>query len=384
MTTQRHLLHTRLRPVWLLLALTIAVPGCIDTFDAGRASGGEYLVVDAAFDNTPRGRSLRLGLASQPFNNPRTAPVPNAVVQVQAVGGSVVRLSAVGGLYSLPLDFQFRPGTTYKLLIRLADGRQYESGPETAPATVPIRKLYRQFDPLGYQISLTGNTFLPAQNLLVDFDDPADQTNFYQWTYVAWERQTTCITCDNSIYDNGTNKCIPPQTNTVFDYGCQGDCWQIVRNGTINVTGDALFNGRSLTGRLAGVLPYYTAGPMLVAVQQRNLSVGAFRYALILADQSQNTGGLADTPPAGLGGNVRNVTDAAETVLGYFSVSGVSEILYWNDRAEVPPTTVPIGFLGGRKFSAEPAEKYGILRPPLAPCVLSDSRTPVKPVGWQN
>ncbi len=374
----------RNQPGWLLFGLTIAVLGCIDTFDAGNTSGGRYLVVDAALSNAASGRTIKLGTAEQPFGVPLTTPITTAQVQIQATGGSPISLSGVGGIYALPTDFQFKTGTAYRLLIRLADGRQYQSATETMPAVVPIQKLHRSFDPQGYQSSVTTNKRYGAQNLLIDFQDPADQTNFYQWTYTLWEKQSVCASCDNGLYNNTTNKCVAAKTQMLFDYACQTDCWQIFRSISINVVTDALFNGKLLTDRLAGLLPYYQAGPCLVSVQQRNLTPGGYRYALILADQAQNTGGLADTPPAGLGGNVSNLTDATETVLGYFSLAGVDEILYWDDRSDVPASTEPLGLLGGRKFNPEPTNVYGNLRPPLAPCTPTDTRTPVKPAGWQN
>ncbi len=369
---------------WFLAALTIAVLGCIDAFDAGVAAGGSYLVVDATFDNSTTGRAVKLSTSSQPYGTPTLTSITNAQVQIQAVGGLLTSLIGVAGTYSVPTAFSFTPGTTYKLLIQLSDGKKYESGLETMPTPVVIQKLYRTFDPEGYQVSTTANTKAGAENLLVDFQDPANESNYYQWTYTLWERQTTCTSCTDGLYNNSTNKCTSFTTNATFDYACLTDCWEVLRNQSINTTSDALFNGKLLTGRLAGVVPYYQPMPCLISLSQRSLTPGGYRYAVILGDQSQNTGGLADTPGASLQGNVRNLADSGETVLGYFSVSGVSRVLYWNDRSEVPAKTQPIGLLGGRLYNPEPAGTYGPLRPPLAPCTASSTRTPVKPVGWQN
>ena len=102
----------------------------------------------------------------------------------------------------------------------------------------------------------------------------------------------------------------------------------------------------------------------------------------LLTEQSQNNGGLADTPPAPLIGNVVNTNDASEAVGGYFMVSSERSSLFWIDRKDAVEQRLPTqGFLG-RPVSLEFSELPS--RPPLAPCEEGRSRTPFKPQGWVN
>ena len=63
-------------------------------------------------------------------------------------------------------------------------------------------------------------------------------------------------------------------------------------------------------------------------------------YYARLDEQTHRTGGLTDTPPAAPVGNVRNVGNDREPVVGYFTASGVSAVRYWltrkNTTSELP------------------------------------------------
>ena len=92
---------------------------------------------------------------------------------------------------------------------------------------------------------------------------------------------------------------------------------------------------------------------------------------------------LADTPPAPIVGNVRNVSNPEEPVVGYFQASGIASIRYWLDRQNASSFAGrPTGLLNGREIMPEPMGA-DLTRPPFAPCLPSISRTPIKPTGWK-
>ena len=104
----------------------------------------------------------------------------------------------------------------------------------------------------------------------------------------------------------------------------------------------------------------------------------------ILIDQNQNSGGLADTPPVSLVGNIVSSDGGNETIAGYFRVVDESITRYWIDRSDVFGLEVrPIGLLGGRAVSLEPAGA-DTTRPPYAPCIEGFTRTNKRPIGWQD
>ncbi|QDK78871.1 hypothetical protein EXU85_09740 [Spirosoma sp. KCTC 42546] len=129
------------------------------------------------------------------------------------------------------------------------------------------------------------------------------------------------------------------------------------------------------------------------------------RYFKLFQEQTQNSGGLADTPPTALAGNVHNVANIKEAVVGYFTASMISEKPIYIDRKDTegfPFGKDPAGYSGvegeelffalnSRQPIPEPRPPYeirifidGTLRPPTASCAPIDQRTPFKPVGWPD
>ncbi|GAB3549052.1 hypothetical protein GCM10027577_26200 [Spirosoma fluminis] len=129
-----------------------------------------------------------------------------------------------------------------------------------------------------------------------------------------------------------------------------------------------------------------------MALRQTSLTADAYRYFNSFRQQTQNTGGLADTPPTALVGNVRNQANARENVIGYFAASAVTEVRYWLDRKDAyEPAPGLFLALNGRNPVSEPPPPFGpsfIIdgppRPPTAVCRLSDTRTSFKPEGWRE
>ena len=73
-----------------------------------------------------------------------------------------------------------------------------------------------------------------------------------------------------------------------------------------------------------------------------------------MAEQTQNTGGVAAAPPTALVGNVRNGANEKESVIGYFTATAVTPVLVWIDRRDAvgrPPGL--FAALNGRPPSPE-------------------------------
>lgn len=117
----------------------------------------------------------------------------------------------------------------------------------------------------------------------------------------------------------------------------------------------------------------------MIEIKQQNVSPASFQYLKTLANQSQNNGTLADSPPAALIGNLKNIKNSSETVGGYFMVGDAVIKNIWIDRTDTKGSK-PV-YLIGRPAIYEPASPDGS-RPPLAPCIKTYTRTPLKPEGW--
>ncbi len=395
----------RLLRVLLPVVLLVSLPACVDRYNPELNLSKELLVIDGILTDQPepqrirlyRSRSTQKVTVTQPAVQSRTevvnTPVAKARVEVVVNGGAVLTLRETeAGTYQLPEGFRGKPGDRYQLRFQTAEGGSYESSVETMTAAPPIGRAYDQFNPRGVS-NATQTESIPTNDVYVDFQDPAAERNFYLWRWTQYESQDWCVTCRQGLYyltDTGTGltgdcrKVDSIDTFNDYDYTCLGFCWDIFYSQGINIFADVYANGRPQVGRLVAQIPLYQSNACLVVIQQYSLSADAYRYYKLLQDQTQNTGTLADTPPAPTAGNVRNVADPNESVVGYFSASAVALNRYWLDRKN---TT------GGRRDGLfysikrrlpveEPPLLYRAARPSSV-CMPSRTRTPDRPLGWQ-
>ena len=394
-----------LRPFRLLrrflpLLVGAGVGACVAPFDRQElALQGDLLVVDGTVTDQPEPQTVRLSRVSVIRGLPGRVPVEKATVEVRVDGAQTVTFrETLPGTYQAPEGFRGRVGGRYQLRLQLADGRRYESGEEILPAVSPITKTYDRFDPQGIA-NAEKTAFTSAHLVYLDTQDPANETNFYRWDYTLYELQDWCHACTQGryvVFNRLTNQLVEdcltdtrlPRTNR-YDYPCRTLCWEIIRNPAVNLFADRYTNGQPILGRLVGRIPYHQPRPALVEIRQYALTRDAYRFFQLLENQSQNTGTLADTPPAALVGNVRNPSDDRENVVGYFAASGVSVVRYWLDRQNASGPSVGLyqAFNNGEVPQPEPAgflsEPFGI-RTPTAVCKPSETRTPVRPEGWRQ
>ncbi|MBC7570628.1 MAG: DUF4249 domain-containing protein [Spirosoma sp.] len=400
----------------LLTGLTFAfgLAACIDPEAILLRGTVDIVVVDGTITDLAEPQFIRLNRSrADPYGGQfGTLPLTNAQVVVIVMGSdstSVVARETGPGQYQLPSGFRGKAGNTYRLRFQLPGGVTYESTGETLPAVPPIDRVTDQYNTTDLSFNRPAG-LLAVNDLYVQTTDPANQTNFYRWDWTLWEQQNWCQTCTNGFYyqydDAGRqiDQCVPypvdlfqgngpNQSTRYYDYECRTQCWDIFFSNQLNLFADTYTNGRVISGRRVGQIPFYQYRPALVELRQSALTPAAYAYYNLLNEQTQRTGGLTDAPPAAPIGNVRSLTNRQEAVVGYFTASGVSSVRYWLTRRNV---TGGLPFAPGTELSnvffkifnqRDPVTDpfVGVRgRPPLAVCVPGPTRTPVKPEGWQD
>ncbi|MCY7353098.1 MAG: DUF4249 domain-containing protein [Cytophagaceae bacterium] len=391
---------------WLLISKTLrfvvataCLTGCIEPFDTGFVSSVNLIVVEGVITDADQPQFILLSRSKGDSltGRPGYQPINGARVEVLVDSTQVVSCQQTApGLYQLPDGFRGRPGHRYQLRFTLTNGTRYASSVETMPAVPPIQNVYDRFNAQSIPTDKFG-IFQAANDVFIDLQDPADVRNYYRWDWMLWERQEVCHSCQNGEYyindakGNLLEDCIPDPKSFGYvmpifrDYVCRTPCWEILFSAQLKLFADIYTDGGPLTEWRVAQIPYYQYTPCLVEIRQLALTAGAYRYYKLLDDQTQKTGSLVDTPPAPLVGNVRNLTNEREHVIGYFTASGVFQVRYWLDRrANTGPGDLSLfKFLNGREPSIVLGSPFRG-RPPLAVCVPGAGRTPIKPEGWKE
>ena len=310
----------------ILFGLSLSLNACIDPYDANLQYNSKILVVQGLITNDAKNPdTLRIQYSTYVGDGVViTSPIAGIQASIFSVlGGEEIKLLEAGKSGFLPpASFKINPAEKYLLRFTLPDGQKYESSAQQILSTPPIVNIYDIFNPKSIA-STDGKTTSSANEIYIDFQDTPNEKNFYMWRYTHYENQVYCITCDpNTLYQTGPQSCIKNQfnyqQNPAYDYQCSGNCYNISRSKKVNVLSDAASDGRLVKGRLVAQIPYHTASGCLVVVQQMSISPEIYGFNKILEAQTQTSGGLADTPPAGIVGNIRNLTNPNQPVVGYF------------------------------------------------------------------
>ncbi|WP_310589129.1 DUF4249 domain-containing protein [Fibrella forsythiae] len=405
----------------------LGLANCVDPADLLLRGTLNVVVIDGTITNLvePHVILLNRSTADPLTGLPGSVPITKAVVEVIVDSAKVVLAhETLDGHYHLPSDFAGEIGHAYQLRVTLAGGARYVSTQQTMPSVPPIARVRAQFNPTSLpQNQRINNFYAAAHEVYIDTQDPRSQANFYRWDWKLWEQQEWCRTCVQGQYsinkvltlisgngleyyqtgDSLFEDCFYPRPSSmqpslpffVYDYKCRTQCWAILHSHELNVFADTYSNGGLISARRVAQIPFYQRAPCLVEIRQSGLTPTAYRFYKQFQDQTQTNGGVADSPPSVVVGNIKNVADPQESVVGFFTASAVSTNRYWLDRKDsqgIPPGLFMA--LNDREPTPEPsfpaAPAIYIIttradKPPYtAVCSPTDSRTPFKPDGWRD
>ena len=262
---------------------------------------------------------------------------------------------------SLNTTFQGVVGETYRLFV-FADGKTYESKPETMPACPELDSLSVIFS--------QENTRSPNDLSYYGFDvyaqasDIPNQNNYYQWDWIHYEKAIGC----EVVQEFGRDVIYPCDPS---------DCWNITYNTRIVVQSDQLRDGQPLAHKVVRV-PFATPPKKYyLRVEQRAITPSVFAYLQSLQTQTQNVGSIFDIPAqTRFNPNVYNAENPDEQILGVFSVfSYRSKVIYIDRSQEINGIKAKIAKISP-PYTSDPFAS--------SPCVESLYRTQVRPEGWED
>jgi Domain of unknown function (DUF4249) len=368
----------------LTVLIFFGLNACIDPYDVKFGQDNKVLVVEGLFTNNLTDPDT-IKIQHSYFSNESLIKraIPGTQASIVSSSGQETKLISVGteGGFLPPASFRINPAEKYTLKFSLSDGNSYESTPQQMLPTPSITKVYDVFNSKS-KLANDGKTQISSNEVYVDFQDTPNQKNNYMWRYTHYEKLVHCITCDiNSLYVGASQSCVKNAQafirNPSYDYQCSGNCYRILKNTAPNVLSDITSDGRLIKGKLVAKIPVYSLSGCLVVIDQMVVSPEIFDFNRILESQSVATGGLADTPPAAIVGNIRNLTNSTERVVGYFGLADIKRSRYWVSRNTAQ---LPIEHLIGHVPLEEPPAGPKMI--PLAPCKKSATRTNVTPEGW--
>jgi hypothetical protein len=269
-------------------------------------------------------------------------------------------LTGLGFDYRSKNKFSAVVGRTYKLFVETQNGKSYVSKEEKIRAVPPIGKIYSEFRKTpAFALNPIGE-FL----IYTDLKDSPETGEYYQWETIHQEQIEICrywVLRDNVR---------PPE---LFQDKCCGDCWESsICQECKQFASDKFTNGKEIRKKLLGKAPYTDTKPYYLMVKQYSISEATYKFWNTIQTQALNSGGLFDSTPQSIKGNIVNPNDANEEVLGIFSACDVSELVYYVDR----------NITGYRPF--DPPISSHKTTNVCYKCFDGPTRSSTPPKGWKN
>lgn len=346
---------------WLLSLVFLTT--CIDKFPFTSERPQRILNIEGYLTTLPKAHQIRLSRADifGPEFNGLNRPEQLATVMIKDDLGNVELLNEVSpGIYLTNENFAAQVGRSYNLEVHLFEGPRFISRPEIA-APVPeldsvtfqsVRtpSLDRMNDEIGVQV-------------LAHFQDPADEQNFYFWNILPSDFQ---LVSEPELNLNGPFHPTCPKCPNPLD--CCKVCYvkEVPRPVNIFVSDDEEFNGIYQRRVIAYLRDngIRFKGIFRLDMQHMSISQDAYRHLRLIDQHLRLNGSVFDLPPANIRGNMLNLEDQEDQVLGYFFVADERPIRIYIDESKLeyvlrPKTLIPttcLAFRGSGMTTNPPAD----------------------------
>jgi hypothetical protein len=288
-----------------------------------------YLVVNG-FINSGDTTTINLSRTVKVSDTVNYVPELNATVSIEgSQGGNYNLVSAGNGNYkSAALTLS---GTqNYRLKIITSNGKQYLSDYVPLKNSPPIDSVYYTATATGAQVFLNAH-------------DAAGATHYYKWDY----NETYIVQSQfESKYIVVNQDTIAPRTPAQQIY----HCWVTDSSSTIVLGSSAKLSQDVITSQNIATIPSISEKLFIkysILVKQHALTSDAFNYFEQLKSNTEQIGSIFDAQPSALTGNVHNINNPGEVVIGYVTAGAVTTKRIFINSNDLPAYNPVITYYNG-------------------------------------
>lgn len=321
-----------MRKFYFCLIILLATIGCKEKYDSPAVSPATgYLVIEGVV-NSGQGATTITLTRTTPLDNRTVQFEKGAKVTVEGEDKTVYPFTESGfGQYNAD-NLKLKSNVKYRLNIQTSNGKTYQSDFVAVKNNPPIDS-----------INWVRNT--EGVQMYINTHDPQNNTRYYQWafeeiwefhsdfqTFIKYEIKTspTGIKTYAAIWRDITN----PQ---YFD-STQYYCWKTKTSTDILIGTTAKLKEDVVKLPLAFIPKGSVKLNLLYSIHVKQYSLTSEGYAFleIMKKNTEQTGSIFDAQPSGVVGNIHNVADATEPVIGYLTICPIQEKRIFIKTKEVP------------------------------------------------
>jgi hypothetical protein len=307
----------RLRYTCLVFFSIYVVMSCKKPYNPpANTNNVSYLVVEGVINSGADSTTIRLSHTVLLSGNTSTKPELNATVAVESDANNTYQLTEAGsGQYVYPglnLDITHK----YRLRIKTTANKQYVSDFVEVKVTPPI-------DSIGFTVTNTGI------QVYSNAHDPNNNTRSYRWDYrETWNFHALY---DSKYVSDGT--AIQGRLKQIYSCFTSDSSTSIVLGSSAKLANDVINQNPVTT--IASTSEKIEA-KYSILLHQYALTSDAYSFWLNLQKNTEQLGSIFDAQPSSVSGNIHNVEDSSEPVIGYISASTVQSKRIFISKLQLP------------------------------------------------
>mgnify|MGYP001090396461 CR=1 FL=1 len=339
----------RNRLLYLILIPLIGFQACIEEYqpEIDKDDIGLY-VVEGKVLSTGGMQTVRISISTSVYN-PSLLPVNGCSVNVvDDEGNNYIAGNADEGVYQFQVpQMNLDPGCAFKLEIITPEGELIESAWDTIQPNTEIDSVFYRIEEFYSEEELT---YIPGIQFYVDFNGKDTHSKYIKFEVEETWKYESAYPLRWTYYNRVLTTYDPP------DYS-KFTCWKtrfspsIFTFSTMHLDENRYkdFPLHHVMNNSIKLLKGYS-----LLFRQLVISEDAFLYYEKIKDNIVETGGLYESQPQQIEGNLKNLTNPENRVLGYFLAAGASDKRVFIDEIEgleldppdlCSPVPVSLGFL---------------------------------------
>jgi hypothetical protein len=307
--------------LYFLLGLTIiAAWRCTQLYNPAEVTiNYNHLVVEGNIDPGTDSTIIKLSRTVK-ISSATTAPELRALVTVEDEQSTSHLLKETTNGNYIAIGLNLDSAERYRLRIKTLNGNTYLSDFVSVKNAPPI-------DSVGYDITGAGI------NIYVNAHDVTNNTRYYRYEY----QETWQIQADfNSLYVADTAKPgLLPRTpdQQVFNCWSHAISTQVIWGSTFKLERDVLYKNQidAIASNSEKIWLKYS-----ILVKQYALNADAYQFWTLMKTNTEHLGSIFDAQPSALKGNIHNIANPAETVVGYISAGKIQSKRIFISKSDLP------------------------------------------------
>ena len=302
-----------------IILLLLLLAGCVKPYDAPvPAAAKSYLVVDG-YIRTNGPSTFRLSRTLGLTDSLKQPESQARVLIKDDRGGEYTLREQPAGTYTLSPRQPLDSTRQYQLRVTTAAGADYESALVPVQLTPPIDTVSWRYTGDGVQVAVSAH------------GAPGRPTTYYRWDYQETWLYTSAFY--SHLYFDAVGDSLAPRNGDIYN------CWSTVGSSTVNLGSTATLTQDVLSQQPLVLIPNKSVKLRIrysILVMQYGQTADEYKYWETLKKNTENIGSLYDALPTQLTGNLHNLVDPAEPVLGYVGAHSVRSHRIFIDRTELP------------------------------------------------